>query len=945
MDRIDDPLDLLLAECLDRMERDGPAGLDALLAEHPEHAAELRERLSALRHIGLLEVGAPHAFPERLGDFRLIEPLGGGGMGVVYLAHQESLGREVALKLIRPGELYFPDARARFQREVEAVARLQHPGIVPIYAVGEQDSVPFFAMERVRGCTLADVLEVLAERDPARLSGADLDAAIGAATGESAPPDEPSPLFRGTWEQTCLRIVREVAEALEHAHRLGVVHRDLKPSNVMVTRGGRVMLLDFGLSSAEGVDRMTRTGAQLGSLPYLAPERIAGGERTDPRLADVYGLGVTLYELLTTELPFRGPSLTSLQRAILDARPAPLCSRNRAASWETETLCATAMDRDPARRYASAADLARDVTNVLERRPIVARRAGFALRARRWVQRRPAAAVAAVLAPLALVGIPTAIAVQEWRSSRALAAEGELTWVSLEKSLEAIDEMLVVLANEHLAEVPYFSRLRRRLLLKAQDLYESLAAEEFARHGDGRLGAGLRMRQRNARAGLGKVFKLLGEQRLAREALRAVVALDDELAETTDDPVFRMRRIAARKNLAEAEERLGDPHEALRLCDTALELVREAGPGSALQPSGQPLLARVHAARATTLARMGEDAGEAYGDAEEATREHLDLDPENPELRYGLARILNARAGGLRIQGHVFEARDDLQAALALLDEGLDDVDDPLGVRVLIAQIHANLGGTAMVIPLLDTAEEHFRAALSIQTELARSFPGAGHYELGRLEAVVSLLGVVAQQVDGAEEAASLMAEGRALAEDLVERHPDLPKSWSTLGFLEHNQAVAAHAQGRYDVAADGYWRAAECQRRALLLSPGSAEFGSYVRNHLISLAKVNVVLEDPDPATAALGEGMETGDPDLVFCRRAAGAYADCSRLVGADPAREEEAVALRKKGLAALELAAAKGYADLNDLRGSPTLAPLRTLPGFAKLERRVAAVAASD
>src|SRR5690606_32092732 len=220
---------------------------------------------------------APRPFPERLGDFRLLERLGGGGMGVVYRAEQVSLRREVALKLVRPDQLYFPGTRERFRREVAIVAGLSHPGIVPVYAFGEEDGLPFFAMEYVRGATLAETLDALRGGTFGPAGGEAIAAAI-AARSASADDGAASAMFEGAWEQICTRIAREIAEALEHAHRRGVVHRDVKPSNVMVTSSGRVMLLDFGLSSTSGSERITRSGSVLGSLAYMAPEQLRGAE-------------------------------------------------------------------------------------------------------------------------------------------------------------------------------------------------------------------------------------------------------------------------------------------------------------------------------------------------------------------------------------------------------------------------------------------------------------------------------------------------------------------------------------------------------------------------------------------------------------------------------------------------------------------------------------------
>src|SRR4030095_13383752 len=168
-----------------------------------------------------------------LGEFRLLRKLGGGGMGLVFLAEQSSLGRRVALKLIRPEHVYFPGARERFRREVEAVARLAHPSIVPVFTVGEDNGLPYFAMEHVEGSSLAEILHAIGDRPPASLTGRSLSEAIAeraSERGEGAPADASASsfdarMFSGSWVESCLRIARQIAEALEHAHLRGVLHR------------------------------------------------------------------------------------------------------------------------------------------------------------------------------------------------------------------------------------------------------------------------------------------------------------------------------------------------------------------------------------------------------------------------------------------------------------------------------------------------------------------------------------------------------------------------------------------------------------------------------------------------------------------------------------------------------------------------------------------------
>jgi serine/threonine protein kinase len=420
----DDPVEALLVECMDRVARGETGAVEEACAGHPEHALEIRERMGMILRMGLLRSrgSGPEGFPERLGEFRLVRRLGGGGMGVVYHATQEPLGREVALKLIRPEHLYFPRARERFRRETEAVAKLQHPGIVAIHTVGEEQGIPFFAMEMVAGATLAEVLQAVAGRAPESLRGRDMCAAIRARLSESGREcdERDGAVFAGSWVDACAGVVEQIAIALDHAHSRKILHRDVKPSNVVVTPAGRAVLVDFGLASAESELRMTMTGSALGSLLYMAPEQVRGDFESIDARTDVYALGVTLYELLTLHVPYFGEGSESVRAAILDGRPASIRARNRTVSRDLETVCLKAMESEPPRRYASMDEFARDLSAALAGRPIQARPPSALSRAQRWVLRNRAPSAVIALTAALVVGTPLALYFQQRQHARSI---------------------------------------------------------------------------------------------------------------------------------------------------------------------------------------------------------------------------------------------------------------------------------------------------------------------------------------------------------------------------------------------------------------------------------------------------------------------------------------------------------------------------------------------
>ena len=386
----------------------------ALLAAHPDLADDLQACLASLDFIRRAATTGPNepsvgipfeAEPPtgRLGDFRIIREAGRGGMGVVYEAEQVSLGRRVALKVLPFAAALDPRQLARFRVEAQAAAQLHHTNIVPVFSVGVERGVHYYAMQFIEGRSLAEVIRELRQaRDPAPASDP------GRAGSE--PPDRtplgttPNATASGRpFFQAVARLGVQAAEALEFAHSLGIVHRDVKPANLLLDARGTLWVTDFGLARLHDDAGLTMTGDVLGTLRYMSPEQALANRVMIDQRTDVYSLGVTLYELLTLRPAFVGRDRQELLRQIAFEEPPPPRRVDPAIPRELETVVLKAMAKEPESRYASAQELADDLRRFLEHRPIKARRPPLMERAAKWSRRHPTAVGAAAL--VLLIGV------------------------------------------------------------------------------------------------------------------------------------------------------------------------------------------------------------------------------------------------------------------------------------------------------------------------------------------------------------------------------------------------------------------------------------------------------------------------------------------------------------------------------------------------------------
>ncbi len=393
-----------------------------MMAELSRSAARDRSSLPLPEAISAPELGV-------VGDFRILREVGRGGMGVVYEAEQLSLHRRVAVKVLPFAAALDARQLQRFKNEAQAAACLHHTNIVPVFGVGCERGVHYYAMQFIDGQTLAAIIENSRRGSECGLAGltsepSDRHAALSSSSSSATPPiaaqsTELSAVGPGRFCATAL-LGMQAALALEHAHQLGVVHRDIKPANLLVEAvsplalteseaealGVRLWVTDFGLAHCrQGQVRLTVTGDLVGTLRYMSPEQALAQPIGVDHRTDVYSLGATLYEFLTLEPAFDGRDRQELLRQIAFEEPKAARKINKAIPWDLETILLKAMAKNPQERYGTARELANDLRRFLREEPILSRRSTLLQRARRWARRHRAVMMSAAATLLAALTV------------------------------------------------------------------------------------------------------------------------------------------------------------------------------------------------------------------------------------------------------------------------------------------------------------------------------------------------------------------------------------------------------------------------------------------------------------------------------------------------------------------------------------------------------------
>jgi len=573
---LDDPRVLeVVQEYLAELERGRSPSREKYLARYPELTQAVRDCLDGLEMVrgGLsnsqgksISGGMPgpriqERPPKSLGDFLIVREIARGGMGVVYEAVQQSLGRRVALKVLPFAATFDSRQLQRFKNEAQAAALLHHTHIVPIYAVGSDRGVHFYAMQLIEGQSLAAVIRQMREQaglvrekapPPAsdqllgehprqtesqvstRLfrgeeagaaprsplpsegtlppAGKAAEANPPAATPAFPTPDRTglqstqtqqkvptatvtggtmtgtvSPQHRPSFFRKVARLMVQAADALDHAHQLGVVHRDIKPGNLMINATGELWVTDFGLAMFQTETGLTRSGDLLGTFRYMSPEQASGKRAVLDHRTDVYSLGATFYELLSLEPVFAGETRAELLYQILHEEPRPLRTWNKAIPIELEIIILKALAKNPEERYATAGDMAADVRRFLDHEPILARPPSVWERLKKWSRRHPGAvSTAAVLLGVIFLGslFSTAMIANAQRTTAAALDRERLRANEAEAQFaqaRAAVDVLIEVSEEELVDKPAMEATRKRLLRTALEYYQDFIEQ---RQGD-----------------------------------------------------------------------------------------------------------------------------------------------------------------------------------------------------------------------------------------------------------------------------------------------------------------------------------------------------------------------------------------------------------------------------------------------------------------------------
>lgn len=807
----------LLEEYMKALESGMPPSIESLTVTCPELFEPLQACVGGLESLFRMTSGEqpetlqPSDNARKLGDFELHEEIGRGGMGVVYRATQTSLRRTVAIKLLPLTSVLDPRQLTRFHQEAEAAASLQHPNIVPVFAVGCERGIHYYAMQHV---TLLQTQSCEQSR-------------------------------RADWKIAVAQAA-QVADGLHAAHELGIIHRDIKPSNLLIDRNGKPWITDFGLARIQSDVSLTQSGDVIGTMRYMSPEQARGESAIVDGRTDVYSLGATLYEMLSGSPAHDGEDAPAIMRQIGEDAIIPLRKHRKDLPRDLETVVAKAMAGRRDDRYETAEDFAKDLRRVLADEPTVARPPSLMDRGVRLATKyRVAVATIATVGVLALVGFGI--------SNRRLAAEKLNTEAQANVALqnekvareaetvarEVIDRLGSQMA-ELLSDIPAASSVRQQLLTETLGYYERLATESSSRESLGR------RRMLDLAMTHGKIGTFQNELGQSDEAIASLVksqGLLEQLAEDSlEDTRLQIQWVISQNNLAEAYSAIGE-------LDTATTWFGKAiANGQRLNAEGHPTAI---IELATTLNNFGQmlTRSENVVEAETVFRRAIELLDESSENNSTNHETLVSHSLHSTIQSNLARllGRTDAPAAVALAGDALaaqletlkaDPANPKVATRVVLT-LHTLASAQAAQSRHRD-AVGTLRQAVDISRQLRVRWPGQLAY---RRDLGISLnqLGLSRSALGQTDLAMTAFGQSVTQARALLKAYPDDAEVRSMLGSVLNNAGFLHRRLGNLDEARRCYAEAVEHQTQAVSLAPKVPRYAMFLAKHQSNLSQCNL--------------------------------------------------------------------------------------------------------
>ena len=902
--------------------------------------------------------------------YEILSELGRGGMGVVYRARDSRLKRDVAIKMILAGSHAGPEQLARFQREAEAVAQLQHPNIVQIHEVGEHKGLPYLSLEYVPGGSLDEKT-----------------------SNQPQPPKDAA------------QLVETLSRAVHAAHQGSIIHRDLKPANILLTSEGTPKITDFGLAKRlEGDSIATKSGSLIGTPSYMAPEQAGDKHGKIGPPTDVYALGAILYYLLTGRPPFQSVNPLDTVLQVLESDPVPPGQLIAGVDRDLETVTLKCLEKDPQRRYKTASELAEDLTHWLDGEPIEARPVTWMERSWRWCKRKPAVAAlwsTAVLllltlgiGGLSLAFLESAHAREQThlretadrsadnekkaRADAETARQDEATARNqAEKNFEAaqqtVDEFLTEVSQSDLLNEPQMEPLRRQLLEKARTYYQKFIQQQTD-------DPKLKRKLGDAHVRLGNILRQLGEHEAAIAEVRQAIGIRQQLVkEHPDVPEYANRLAISYNNLGVLLRSTGKSQEAATAYGKAREirerLVKEHPDvpvyanglaasynnlGILLGSTGQSDEAATAYGKASEIRERlfkehpdvpeyandlamsynnlgnllqstgtSQEAATAYGKAREIRERLVKEHPDVPEYASGLAGLYSNLGVLLRSTGKSQEAATAYGKAIAIYEPLVKEHSDVPAYANDLASSYFNLGGFLQITGKSEAAATAYGKAREIFERLVKEHPGVPKYA-NDLASAYNNLGVLLDDLGKSQAAATAYGKAREIRERLVKEHPDVPKYANDLASAYNNLGVLLRSTGKSQEAATAYGKASEIYKRLVkehpdvpeyvnnlarsylnsgLLEQGRRRYGKAIAHFERSLKLLRSLKKDGQLARR-LARAIPHAEQQVAICQRAERAIEELSYAL-AQPA-EQAAGLLSIRGSALAERGHHAGAAE---------------------------------